>query len=272
MVKKEIEITPEMQEIINKEVEKLTIETREKAITYRSQIDQMVESKSIILASEMFDKEKTTSIQLKEFNDQKTQLEWLATQKALPKDETAGQTLMKIRMWKQMWLTEFEAINGIWFVNGRMTVWWEVMVWMLTKAWYRLKFIKSDEKICDVEISKDWESMQESFTIEEANKAWWTSKWFVWKNQPKLMLRYKAIRQVCKFFCPHVLGWMITTEEAQTELPWSIQEAEIVDDEIIEQIKNCTTVEELTKFWNKVRDDKKAFSVYATKLKELNSK
>jgi hypothetical protein len=178
---------------------------------------------------------------------------------------------MKMRMGKQMWLTEFEAINGIWFVNGRMTVWGEVMIWMITKAWYKLSFIKSDDKVCEVKISKWEDSMTETFTIEEANKAWWTAKGFVWKNQPKLMLRYKAIRQVCKFFCPHVLGWIITTEEAQTEL-WEIKDAILVDDEIVDQIKKCTTLEELSKFSIQVRSDQKAFTVYAMKMKELTPK
>jgi hypothetical protein len=85
---KEINITAEMQEIINNEVERLTIETREKAIDYKAKIDDMVETKSLIKANELFDKEKTISIALREFEDQKKQLEWLGTQKALPKDET----------------------------------------------------------------------------------------------------------------------------------------------------------------------------------------
>ena len=149
----ELEITPEIQELIDKKVAEAKVEFTNKFNEAKAKIDEVAENKAIIKANEMFEKEKTTTLAMKEYNDQKEQLVWLSEQKALPKDETPWQTLMKLRLWKQMWMTEYEAINWIAFVNGRMSIWWEVMMWMIAKAWYKIEFIKSDDKVCRVKIT-----------------------------------------------------------------------------------------------------------------------
>ena len=207
-------------------------------------------------------------------------LTWLSDQEALPKWETAGQTLMKIQMWKQMGLTEYEAINGIAFVNGRMAIWGEVMVWMIVRAWYNLTFPESTAEKCTVKFEKNGNTFEETFTFEEAKNAGWTTKGFVWKNQPKLMLRYKAIRQGAKFFCPHVLGGMITAEEAQTEIMESaeVKEAQIEQEKetfetLIQEIESAPDEETLKKYSSNVKSSKSnaVFQAYATKMASFKS-
>ena len=91
------------------------------------------------------------------------------------------------------------------------------------------------------------------------------------------MLRYKAVRQISKFFCPHVLWWMITAEEAQTELTpikEEIKEAEVETDGLIEKIKTCETVKELQELAPEIKQagSKEILATYSVKLQELWSK
>lgn len=276
------------EEMIKEERETL----RKQAEDYKAKIDTLVEDKAIVKATELAELDKKTTMDMKIFNDQKTQLEWLWNQKALPKDETPWQTLMKLRIWKSMGMTEYESINWLAFVSWRMTVYGEAMVWLIVKAWYTLDFLETTETKCTVKISKWDREMTETFTIEEANKAGWTKKGFVWNNQPKLMLRYKAIRQVAKFFCPHVLWGIITAEEAEVEFDpiktqktskkEEIQDAEVESTEdtqweieqIVFDIEKCEDIKELKKLSTKVKELKNddAFKAYVEKMNYLNNK
>lgn len=278
---KEIEITPEIQELIDKKVAEAKVEFTNKFNEAKAKIDEVAENKAIVIANEMFEKEKTTTLAMKEYNDQKEQLVWLSEQKALPKDETPWQTLMKLRLWKQMWMTEYEAINWIAFVNGRMSIWWEVMMWMISKAWYKIEFTQSDDKLCKVKITdrKTGEFAEDNYTIEEAKKSWLypAKDYSPWMKYTKLMLRYKAVRQISKFFCPHVLWWMITAEEAQTELPpikEEIKDAVIETDWLIEKIQACETVKDLQELAPEIKQagSKEILATYSVKLQELWSK
>lgn len=277
----EIEITPEIQEVIDKKVAEVKVEFTNKFNDAKAKIDEVAENKAIVIANEMFEKEKTTTLAMKEYNDQKEQLIWLSEQKALPKDETPWQTLMKLRLWKQMWMTEYEAINWIAFVNGRMSIWWEVMMWMIAKAWYKIEFVKSDDKVCRVKITdrKTWESAEDEYTIEEAKKSWLypAKDYSPWMKYTKLMLRYKAVRQISKFFCPQVLWWMITAEEAQTELApikEDIKDAEVETDGLIEKIQACENVKELQELAPEIKQagSKEILATYSAKIQELWSK
>ena len=282
-MKKEIEITPEMQEIIDKQIDERVAELKTKAEEYKSKVDDVAQAKALAIADEMFTKERTLSVQMKEFQDQRTQLEWLQSQGALPKDEKAWQTLMKLRMWKQMGMTEYEAINGIAFVNGRMSVWWEVMMWMIARAWYKIEFIKSDDSICEVKITNrsNWENAIEKYTIDEAKKSWLypANPYSPWTKFTKLMLRYKAIRNCSKFFCPEVLGWMITTEEAQTELPeYKEIKVEAINpeenNELIQKINNSKDIKELQSLAPEIKKagSQEIIKIYSYKIQELWSK
>ena len=84
----ELEITPEIQELIDKKVAEAKVEFINKFNEAKAKIDEVAENKAIVIANEMFEKEKTTTLAMKEYNDQKEQLVWLSEQKALPKDET----------------------------------------------------------------------------------------------------------------------------------------------------------------------------------------
>lgn len=220
------------------------------------------------------EKYKWTSWTLKEFAEQKTIVNYYALQQALPKWMNEWQTLMAIQAWKEMWLSFIQAINWLYFVNWRLCIYWEVMVSQVVKNWYKLNFIESTSSICKVEMTApDWNSITEEFTYEEATKAGRTWKW-VWKTQPKIMLRYKAIRQAIKFLAPHLLGWTITVEEAQVELPKQTQQEKakkMTNDELYDKISDCNTIKELETLKPEISKNWTTDTVqaYAVKLKQL---
>ena len=93
------------------------------------------------------------------------------------------------------------------------------------------------------------------------------------------MLRYKAVRQISRFFCPHVLWWMITAEEAQTELApikEDIKDAEVENIwvNLIEKIQNVLNVKELQELAPEIKQagSKEILATYSAKLQELCSK
>ena len=236
-IDKGIPIWPSQNDLIDMKAEDLIEE--EKA-QLRAKAEKWVEEKAQQKAIVIANKEKELSLEIKTFNDQKMMINYYAEWGALPKNITEAQAMMMVQMWKQMNMTMFEALQGIWYINGKMIIYWEVMVWQLTKAGYKMKFLKSDEKICEVELSWPNWTITETFKIEQAQKAGWVKWFWPWKDQPHLMLRYKAIRQGMKFLCPEVMSWLTTYEEATTEIEPEVeapQEAEI-EQNITNKFKN----------------------------------
>ena len=202
--------------LAEEKIEQTKIELREKAEKWA---EEKANEKAIAIAN----KEKILSLELKSFEDLKTQIKYYSDGWALPKGLSEAQAMMTVQMGKQMWMSMFEALQWIWYVNGKMIIYWEVMISQLTKAGYKIEFIKTDANICEVKISwANWE-ITETFKIEQAKNAWWVKSFWPWKDQPHLMLRYKAIRQWMKFLCPEVMSWLTTYEEAVTETQPSIE-------------------------------------------------
>ena len=165
-------------------------------------------------------KEIEVSDEFKKWREQKTMIGWYLEEKALPKDMTAGQAMMVIELGKNIGLNMMEAFQGIAFVNGRPSIWWEIAVSLMTKAGYKIEFIESTATKCKAKVSWPNGSMEDEFTLEEAKKAGWLQKSFsVWHTNPKLMLRYKVISNIRKFLCPWVLGWLLLKEEVEVEIP-----------------------------------------------------
>ena len=206
---------PSESDLIDMKVEARVQEEKEELIKKAEKwAEDKANQKAIVIANE----EKALSLELKSFNDLQTQVKYYANGWALPAKMTEAQAMMTIQMWRQMNMNMFESLQGIWYVNWKMIIYWEVMIWQLTKAWYKMKFNETNEKVCDVTISwPNWE-ITEKFTIELAKKAWWVKGFWPWVSQPHLMLRYKAIRQGIKFLCPEVMWWTTTYEEAITEI------------------------------------------------------
>jgi len=218
---------PSQQDIIDmKASEMIEEEKAELRIKAENWAEEKANSKAMIIAEQ----ERALSIQEKQFNTLRNEVKYYADWWALPSKMTEAQAMMTIQMWKQMNMNMFEALQGIWYVNWKMIIYWEVMVSQLTKAGYRVKLNTSNAEKCNLTITwKNWK-ITEEFTIEQAKKAGWVKGFWPWQSQPHMMLRYKAIRQWIKFLAPEVMSGLSTYEEVTTEIEPEtepIQEADI---------------------------------------------
>lgn len=146
-----------------------------------------------------------------------TLTEKLKDSKALPNTiQNGSQLAMVLLAGYEAGMTPMESINSYYIVNGKVTIWGSAVLIQLRRAGYKVKWLKSDDKIAEVEISKGDEKHTEAYTIEEAVKSKLTGK-DNWQKFPKEMLRHKAIGRGVRFFCPEVLGGFYLKEEIEDE-------------------------------------------------------
>lgn len=120
-------------------------------------------------------------------------------------------------------MTPMESINSYYIVNGKVTIWGSAVLVQLRRAGYKIRWVKSDDKVAEAEISKGTERHVETYTIDEAKASGLLTK-DTWMKYPKEMLRHKTIGRAVRFFCPEVLGGFYMKEEIEAE---DIQATEI---------------------------------------------
>ena len=168
--------------------------------------------------------------------------------------KTAPQLIMIMQAGVDLWLSVTEAMQSLSIINGRVTMYGAKIIERVREAWYDIKL---DEKVeyqryqegwktlerldwyCKATlIAPDWKSeWTDEFTITEARNIWLMKK-DNWLNYPKLMLRYRAIWQAVKFFCPQVLWsiWMyeemkdFAEDEVKAKRNSSFERIDNVDD------------------------------------------
>lgn len=174
---------------------------------------EIAEKKANKLAIKIADEYKDLTIEQKQFEQDKKQIEFYIEQWALPSDMTLGKMMINRQLWRELGLSLIQTINWIAFVNWRPSVYWETYLALITKNWYKINVIKETQE--EVEIELEWRNWKQKgkFTKEEAQKAW------LWKNvylkYPTRMLRYKAIRNAQNILCPEIMWWAYLQEEAE---------------------------------------------------------
>lgn len=136
--------------------------------------------------------------------------------KALPSGIDSAEKLIVIfQAGRDFGLSATEAINGFYFVNGKLTIWGPVALSQVTKSGFKVEWKECDEKSATVKISReDRGDITETFTIEDATKAGLNNK-DIWKKYPKNMLKWKAFGNAVKFFCPEALHGFYLKEEME---------------------------------------------------------
>lgn len=148
--------------------------------------------------------------------------------KALPsRIDNVQKVVMVMQAGHDLWLSPTQAINGLYMVNGKITVYWETAILLMKQAWYQVEILESTSQKAKVKISKGWVSQEFEYTIEEAKHAWlFGRKMWIWEKFPRQMLLYKAFAYARKFFAPDCLGWYLIKEE----LDWEVIESTPVDE------------------------------------------
>lgn len=245
---KEVEKTEQLteQEMIEKRAQEIVKETaeeyRQKAIAWSNEkakeiAEQLAEEKAIAL----FEKERTLSNSMKEFQDQQTQLIWMFEQKALPEWDTAWQVMMKKMIGKELGLNTYQSITWLAFIKWKLAIWWKVFVWLITSAGYKIEFIEWDNKKCKCKItSPDWQEMEDTYTLEDAKNAglYPSNAYSPWTKHTKKMLAYKVINNIASFLCPHIIWWALIADDAKEELTNEKDTTTPTTDEIKKNLTN----------------------------------
>lgn len=183
---------------------------------------------------------------------------------ALPKGLNAEQALVIMQFGSELGIKPFTALQSIYIVNGRMTLWGSMVVSRLTDAGYKIKYLdkvsdKDDENACEVTVTNGRETFTETCTFKMARLSGYTTSSQVekigWKAGTNriLKLRYGAISMLLKTYLPHLLNG------AEIKEVWEdVREPEKVIDEMGEElalpdediklIESATTLQELAEF------------------------
>lgn len=150
--------------------------------------------------------------------------------KALPKwIDNPEKMVMILQAWADLWLSPTQAINWLYMVNWKISVYWETAILLMKQAGYTIEILESTSKNAKVKISKNWVEQEFEYTIWEAEHAGLlTGGMWIWKKYPRQMLLYKALAFCRKFFAPDCLwGYLI-----KEELDWEIIEWEAISEEV----------------------------------------
>ena len=201
---------------------------------------------------------------------------------AFPKTMNAPKFVVLMQAWYDLWLSPTEAIRSLAIINGNVSMFWTKVIERVRQWWYSIKL---KEDLWEEIYEKDWkkfkriiwfceatvvrisdstnnskknndnDSRTEKYTVEEARSAGLMSK-DNWVKHTKLMLRYRAIGQCVKFFCPEVLWWVSMYEEIKDHQSKESPSFEkITDAEILDWFESKVTEKVVegkeTKLWPK---------------------
>lgn len=139
----------------------------------------------------------------------------LSESKALPAwCDNPGKLMMTVLAGREIGMGPMEALRSFYLVNGNFTVYGSAVITQLKRHGYKIAWGECSDKKATVTLtSPGGETHTDSFTIEEATTAGLVAKSDVWKKYPAKMLRWKAVGQAVRFFCPEVLNGSYIREE-----------------------------------------------------------
>lgn len=165
--------------------------------------------------------------------EQKNQLDILKEPMALgevfaasgmfPDVKTQAQAVVKIMAGKELMLSPFQAMSGIYMVNGKLALQAGVMSSLIKRSQkYDYAVDELTTEICKISFynteKEDHRPLGTSeFTFKDAAKAGLVNK-DNWKNYPKNMLFARALSNGARWYCPDVIcGWYTAEEMQDTE-------------------------------------------------------
>lgn len=162
---------------------------------------------------------------------------------ALPKGLNAEQALVIMQFGSELGIKPFTALQSIYIVNGRLTLWGSMVISRLTEAGYKIEYIDkvsdvADENACEVVVTGRNNTYTEKYTFKMARLSGYTTStqgekigWKAGTNRI-LKLRYGAISMLLKTHLPHLLNG------AEIKEVWEdVREPEIVVDEMGEELR-----------------------------------
>ncbi len=146
--------------------------------------------------------------------------EVFATSGMFPDIKTQAQAVVKIMAGKELGLSAFQSVSGIYMVNGRLALQAGVMSSLVKRSKkYDYTVDELTTELCKItfyDISREQERPLgiSEFTFKDAAKAGLVNK-DNWKSYPKNMLFARALSNGARWYCPDVICGWYTVEETQ---------------------------------------------------------
>ena len=123
-------------------------------------------------------------------------------------------------------LSAMESLNAFYIVNGKLTIYGSSVISQLKRSGFDVEWGKCDENETNVTITDPkGKKHSERYTFEEALNAGITNK-DNWIKYRKNMLRWKAVGNAVRFFCPEVLSGFYIKEDIEGDVT---VEAPVID-------------------------------------------
>jgi len=137
-----------------------------------------------------------------------------------PDVKTQAQAVVKIMAGKELMLSPFQAMSGIYMVNGKLALQAGVMSSLVKRS---KKYDYTVDELTDQGCKISFYNIEKEehrilgtseFTFKDAAKAGLVNK-DNWKNYPKNMLFARALSNGARWYCPDVICGWYTAEEMQ---------------------------------------------------------
>ena len=155
--------------------------------------------------------------------------------------QSPEQAFVKIQAGAEMGLPPMEAMNSLYIVNGKVTMWGVALSKRLREWGWKIEYLESTDLVAKVKISKGDESFEYTATPSELKNSQ------AMKFAPKDKLKWHALSRLVRFNVPEILGPISYLKEEAED----IIEADVVVtssgptlSELIEKAESCETLKD----------------------------
>lgn len=163
------------------------------------------------------------------FSNFPTQAEWntinviattLMKGGVLPKGiDTLPKMVVALQAGREIGLQPIEALNSLYFVNGKVAMYGEAVPMQIMRAGHQIKWGKCDKNEATVTITRgdNGNEMTQTFTMAEAVERGYTNN-PIYKKYPENMLKWRVLGMVAKFIAPDALRGIGIKEDMEVEI------------------------------------------------------
>lgn len=174
------------------------------------------EKKEMVPVGQVFPKFPTQA----EWNTLNTIAQTLKAGGVLPKGiDTVQKMVVVLQAGREIGLQPIEALNSLYFVNGKVAMYGEAVPMQVMRAGHRIKWGKCDKNEATVTIIRgdNGDEMTQTFTMAEAAERGYTSN-PIYKKYPENMLKWRVLGMVTRFICPDALRGIGIKEDMEVEV------------------------------------------------------
>lgn len=138
----------------------------------------------------------------------------------LPKGiDTVPKMVVVLQAGREIGLAPIEALNSLYFVNGKVAMYGEAVPNQILRAGHRIVWGKCDATEATVTIIRgdDGQKMTTKFTMAEAQERGYTNN-PIYKKFPENMLKWRALSMTAKFIAPDALRGIGIKEDMEVEV------------------------------------------------------